>query len=374
MAARIAQCRAEAAEPYAGNPLVYHKNFQPFGPGNNFDYYQGIDTELSKAAEEGPDPDAYRAEHGKCPKGYRYNEEEAQCAPIDVKDVSDKEGAVPGEKPEAPTQTRPKRRYLSEERHRELDELAKKDWASYESEVDRLRQEGVLPDRETAKLLVQIEKVDDLPDDIRKDPGKLREVLEQQEAQRRHEENTLSKTVAYLEQFAKEKKRAELRGEKPPRLNTLKMLTDVEELYGRNLGFDKEMTAKEIDASQDLFAKSLVGPKPNTRAWKIRKWFERLLKPLPVWTPGKVRGSTGGTMKKTMKTILDDVAEALEQRRARALAALVDAEASGFPEADKLPDAARTPAGQADWKLQTSDFDEDLGFPPYDKKRPKVVF
>jgi hypothetical protein len=66
------------------------------------------------------------------------------------------------------------------------------------------------------------------------------------------------------------------------------------------------------------------------------------------------------------------VADELEKRGALKLSRIVDAEASGLPEADKLPDGEKAKVWDEDWTQQTSDYREDLGYPPYDKVRPKA--
>jgi hypothetical protein len=67
----------------------------------------------------------------------------------------------------------------------------------------------------------------------------------------------------------------------------------------------------------------------------------------------------------TIRTLLRRTAVELHVRGSLDLAREVLAEASGYPEADKLPDGAETPEWQADWKVGTSDFASDLGYPPY---------
>lgn len=67
----------------------------------------------------------------------------------------------------------------------------------------------------------------------------------------------------------------------------------------------------------------------------------------------------------TIRTLLRRTAVELHVRGAVDLAREVLAEASGYPEADSLPDAPTTPEWQTDWKLGTSDFASDLGYPPY---------
>lgn len=67
----------------------------------------------------------------------------------------------------------------------------------------------------------------------------------------------------------------------------------------------------------------------------------------------------------TIRSILRRTAVELYVRGSKDLADEVLAEASGYPEADRLPDTPVTPAGEVDWKLGTSDFTGDIGYPPY---------
>jgi hypothetical protein len=67
----------------------------------------------------------------------------------------------------------------------------------------------------------------------------------------------------------------------------------------------------------------------------------------------------------TMRSLLRRTAVELYARGSENLAQDVLAEASGYPEADQLPEPPVTPEGELDWKLGTSDFSADLGFPPY---------
>ena len=73
-----------------------------------------------------------------------------------------------------------------------------------------------------------------------------------------------------------------------------------------------------------------------------------------------------------VQVVLDVIAQELEKRKATTLATLVDAEASGLPEADQMPDVPKAEPFENDWRFGTSDMGEDLGVPPYDKVRPKV--
>lgn len=74
----------------------------------------------------------------------------------------------------------------------------------------------------------------------------------------------------------------------------------------------------------------------------------------------------------TMQKLLRRTAVELYVRGSVDLAREALAEASNYPEADELPDPPETPEWQTDWKLGTSDFDSDLGVPPYDHPRPQV--
>lgn len=70
----------------------------------------------------------------------------------------------------------------------------------------------------------------------------------------------------------------------------------------------------------------------------------------------------------TIRTLLRRTAVELHVRGSHELAREALAEASGFPEADRLPGGPETPEWQTDWKLGTSDFASDLGYPPYRKR------
>lgn len=70
-----------------------------------------------------------------------------------------------------------------------------------------------------------------------------------------------------------------------------------------------------------------------------------------------------------MRTLLRRTAVDLYVRGSKDLAREVLAEASGYPESDKLPDG---PAPEHEEVLKTSDWGEELGVPPYTTRRPKV--
>jgi hypothetical protein len=74
----------------------------------------------------------------------------------------------------------------------------------------------------------------------------------------------------------------------------------------------------------------------------------------------------------TIRTLLRRTAVELQVRGSTELAKAVLTESSNYPEADELPEPPQTPEWQTDWKLGTSDFDSDLGYPPYDRPRPEV--
>lgn len=71
----------------------------------------------------------------------------------------------------------------------------------------------------------------------------------------------------------------------------------------------------------------------------------------------------------TMRALLRRMAVELHVRGSVELAQEVLAEASGYPEADKLKEGPAPEDGEV---LKTSDSSEDLGFAPYDKKRERV--
>jgi DNA/RNA endonuclease YhcR with UshA esterase domain len=244
-----------------------------------------------------------------------------------------------------------------------------------------------LPDEETAEMMVKIKGFDDLPDDVKNDKEKIREILTQQQAQKEHEKRVIQEQMKYLKEFDEQNELAIERGDEPQKLNVVQMMTQINEDLGRELEKTPEEVAETVQGNEDMLLKALTGaaPKPGSKASKLKKWFERITQPLPDLSPlwdriGGVRSSFRGDVmaKRRVKAVrrtqalLDSVAETLEERGALKLSRLVDAEASGLPEADKLPDGEKAKIWDEDWTQQTSDYREDLGFPPYDEARPKV--
>lgn len=253
-------------------------------------------------AQQGDDdPDAYREEHGRCPDNYNWDEEEQTCVPTggdDDEAVDEKPAAEEPTEPEPtepepkkPTKklevktTKPETEQQRKKREAKLWDLFRSDPEQYRQEVARMRDDGRLPDRETAELLVKVDDVDSLPPKIRRSPKRLRQVIEQQEAQRQHEKRVLDETTRYLENFEAERERAIESGKKPAKLNVLKLLSDLDQQYGRRVADNK--SAELLQQHGDKLAKGFgsAKPKPGSLSYRLRTFFERLVRPLPRWKP-----------------------------------------------------------------------------------------
>jgi hypothetical protein len=262
-----------------------------------------------------------------------------------------------------------------------LNELSKKDKKAYDKEVQRMRDEGELPDKKTAELLVQVRGMKDL---LKKDPGlkndpeRVKEIIEQQKAQRDHEKRMIERQRQFLENFAEEKELAEIRGDPPPKLDPNTFALTTEALFGRDFDQATMKEAEELggdDDDIDNWLEDTVNRRQPNRKSKFGKWLEKLFKPLPEFEDQRSARSSWEDRKMTpgkMQTVLDAVAEELDRRKAPLLASVVDAEASDLPEADKMPEPPKLKPNDNDNRLGTSDMGEDLGMPPYDKVRPKV--
>lgn len=388
-----------------------------------------------RGAGEKLKPDAYREKHGKCPRGFQFDRKAGKCVPKggtptdQPEDAPDQDLDQPEEAPKKKRKLTPEQKALKQklkekqqkkqapqkekeqqqreakkesqklmrdlrrkdlpvaEKNKLLTQLSGKNWNAYRQEVDRMRESGELPDEETAEMMVTIKGFDDLPDDVKNDKEKLREVLTQQQGQREHEKRVIQKQMKYLKDFDDKNELAVERGDKPEPLNIIQMMTKINQDLGRELATMPEEVAKALKGDEDLLLRSLVrtAPKPGSRGSKLKKWFEKITQPLPdlspVWDRLGARSSfEGDVMSKQRRVkavrrtqaLLDTVADTLEQRGALKLSRLVDAEASGLPEADKLPDGEKAKKWDEDWTQKTADYREDLGYPPYDKVRPGV--
>lgn len=387
------------------------------------------ESDFAKSAEEKVKPDEYREQHGKCPRGFRFDEGEQKCVPS-----GEGEEAPPGEPEEKPKkkltpeqqklkkklrkkqiekkerekESPEKKKALEEKESKKkaakqmrdlrnpripmkekqalLDDLANKNWDAYQKEVERLRETGELPDRDTAELMMKIKDLEDLPEEWKTDKNILRERVDQQQALREHKKRVVQKQLKYLENFEENNRLAEERGEQPQKLNLMKMMADIEKELGappvvtpippKEIKEAGKILSEDEGALRDILKG--IAPKPGSRASRARKVLDRIFQPLPDLSPfweklfGARSSFEGDIMLNRIMATLDDVAEELERRGDRKLASLVDAEASGLPEADKLPDGEKSQPWDEDWTQQTSDYREDLGYPPYDKVRPRV--
>lgn len=382
-------------------------------------------------------PDAYREKHGKCPRGFQFDRKAGKCIPkggapddqpedapeqeLDqpeeappkkrkqkltpkqkalkkkLKEKQQKKQAPQKEKEQQQRETKKESQKLMRDLRRKdlpvekknelLTQLSDKNWNAYRQEVDRMRESGELPDEETAEMMVKIKGFDDLPDDVKNDKEKLREVLTQQQGQREHEKRVIQEQMKFLQHFDDQNELAVERGDEPQPLNIVQMMTKINHDLGRELETTPEEVADAVKGNEDLLLQSLVrrAPKPGSKGSRLKKWFEKITQPLPdlspVWDRLGARSSfEGDVMSKQRRVkavrraqaLLDTVADTLEQRGSIKLARLVDAEASGLPEADKLPDGEKAKKWDEDWTQQTADYREDLGYPPYNKVRPKV--
>jgi hypothetical protein len=324
-------------------------------------------------------PDEYRDRHGRCPPGYKYDADREGCQksddPDDRPDEKD-EAAEPdtkdrsADKPadESDEDKLAKQVEKRKARREKLSRLFEEDFQGYQNEVARMRETGELPDRETSELLVQIDKIDDLPDEVLNDKEKLREIIEQQAAQRDHEERVLERTEQALQDHAKKVEIAKKAGKQPPRLSPLKLLQDIEEQFGRPLPARTEKTDKiltdQADMLSDIVSESAANP--GQPSYWMKKFFARLTRPIPKWKPfespragdlglEKLLGASV-TKERHMSDIvavLDMVAEELE-RRGSSEASRVDAAVAELEGGEREVTAAS---------------ETEIGFPPYDQER-----
>ncbi len=342
------------------------------------------------------DPDAYREEHGRCPKGWKFDEDEGKCVPRSS--LSDQlMGPRDTPKPDAPPKKKKKVKEEKKERKKKgkeaaqekekWDQIAKnasKDPEAYKQWADQMRKEGKLPPLEVAEKLVKIKNISELKKkypDLESKPKMIDRIIKMQENQAKMEESLLKERKRYLENFKKATEKAQKLGKEPPKLNLLKFMQDTEGLMGRSLLSDPAdyKTAEELSKPGQLQRAFRGGATdPGSSGYKFHKWLDKILKPIPTWKPF-AQSSTEDPMKRNIIATLDRVAEKLEQRGAKRLAASVDktshriqAGDTDFPEPDEMSDAPKAQPFENDWRLGTSDMGEDLGYPPYDKPRPRV--
>lgn len=332
---------------------------------------------LILAAGDDVDPDKYHKEHGRCPKGFEFNKKEKSCQPSkhgerkERKQSRTRKGELDKLAAEDPTAYREEIKKSRAANREKLDKLSEEDFGAYEKEVARMRESGELPSKEVSQLLIKIKSEDDIPDEALNDPVKLQQIIDQQEAVREDRSRRLQAASAQIADFEKKREQAKEAGQDPPKMDFMKLMSD--------LNMDLPTQVEEVmdeSASDDLFAAiSDSAPEPGSRSSKMKKWFENLFStPSLDFTKILKRlrgGSTGAGM--DIRATLDAVAEVLERRGAKKLAAVVDSELSeNFPEADDLAEV--TPGKEWDrlFTVKTSDYSEDLGFPPYDRVRPAV--
>lgn len=287
-----------------------------------------------------------------------------------------------------------------------LNNMAKKDPAKYRETVDKLRQEGVLPDPKTARMMISVENPDDVPEEIKKDPKKLKQFVRQHVEQRQHEERIRDARIKHLEQNINNRVKMMEDGKVPKDVPWLKFLSNTEKQFGRPIPH-KEEAVKQLQKGWDKLkaTNKRSAPEPNRWAYKLKKWAATLIRPIQKF---RRSGSTAMTIAR-FQMVLDEVSEGLEARKATKLAAYVDVvtarivadnqrrqtvalldaaseylDATGngalaakidkvaFPLADELPTPTKVKPGDLDFELQTGDYGENLRFPPYDKARPKT--
>jgi 2'-5' RNA ligase len=348
------------------------------------------DAKKAKDAGKGDElqPDAYREEHGKCPEGYHFKD--GSCQKVAPSKDSDTDPGVRESKPETPaddtlhddqdiddqdidgydeyddqttptedtdkhgeeaedadvvkrleklrgsdlgfiTETDPKtgdQVRVKTKRQKLLDDVAKTDWKTYEAEVKRMRESGELPDLETGLLLSKIKDWRDLPDDVKRDKEKLTKLVEQQNKAALHEERVLNEQIKYLEEFEYQCSLAEDRGEKPPVLEPLKMMAEIERQIGRTIpDAKKEKCSKWLDENVVRNAVRRSGVKPASKRYSFLKFFEVMFGPQKPLRMPKFKTASSSL---EVVSMLDNLADELERRGDRKLALLVDLRASNL--------------------------------------------
>jgi hypothetical protein len=352
---------------------------------------------LHAAKDDELKPDEYRQKHGRCPDGYEYDplsdscepKEGADDAPADEpekkgkKSKKGKKGKKKGDKkaPKGPPPSRPPSPKTPgdwldgrKERGDYLEKLFHDDPELYQQEADRMRESGELPDRETAEMLVKIKDVEDLPPEVLKDKEELAKIVAQQENQRRIEEMVLEGAEQELRDLEKQRQRAVKTGKQPPKIEPFKFLQDLEQKYNRNLLGESEEIEQILDDEADEFAKivSDSATKPGEPAYWWKKWWEKVTKPIPTWTPFEgdvlkgLEKMVGGSVE--AKTLTSPDVTGMEPREI------------GFPPYDRdrqprkhIPDEpSGRPAFPPYEPVETVEYrDRDArmqGFPPYDGK------
>lgn len=230
-------------------------------------------------------PDEYRRQHGKCPQGFRHDPEADKCVrhtPEDSQEPREQEQPDPSTKEaEEPGKSRDKAPDGSDDTR---ESFQRKGFRRYRAKIDKLRREGKLPDEETSKLLVQIDNPGDLPEEVKRDKGALRETIKQQEALRVHQDRVLRKQLSNIQEYERKVERAKDLGEAPPKFSVLEMLRDIEEYQGAPVGVPEA----EVDKLQDAINRSAT--RPGSRTFKLRDWLDSWVR-IPKWrTKAEVTG------------------------------------------------------------------------------------
>lgn len=357
-------------------------------------------------------PEKYREQHGRCPDGYEYDPLSDTCEPKDAEEKDEREEETRDAKDEAKDERQTDDKKAQDDQAKDdtskdkaplkpppspktpgdwldgrkergdyLEKLFHEDFDKYKSEAKRMREAGELPDRDTAVMLSKIKNVDDLPKDVLQDKEKLAKVIAQQDAQRRVEELTLQHAEQKLKDLAKQREVALKAGKTPPKLNPFKFLNDIEEMYNRDLGVDPERVKQILDQEEDQFAQivSDSATKPGEPAYWWKKWWEKVTRPIPVWTPG---GSTAFEDLGLDKLTGASVRRSGVSTTARTSPGVTNMAPSeiGFPPYDRDRQPRRYIADQPSGRPAFPPYDEVVtveykdrdarmqGFPPYDGK------
>ena len=384
-------------------------------------------TNAADNKDEPLKPDEYRQEHGRCPDGYEYDPLTDKCESKEPKPDKAEEPEAPDEKTdereedeqkdkaEEQDKAEEKKKALTKDRPPSpktagdwldgrkargdyLEKLFDEDPELYQKEADRMRESGELPDRETAEMLVKIKNVDDLPPETLRDKEKLAKIIAQQDAQRKIEEMVLEKAEKELKDLDKRREVAIKAGKKPPSIDPFKFLNDIEEGYNRKLSGDTEQTRKILEDEADEFAKivSDAATKPGEPAYWWKKWWQKVTRPIPVWTPGKsdsaadlgldklIGGSVNRTAAHTSPGVTNMEPREIgfppydRDRQPRRYIADEPSGRPGFPPYDAVEtveyrerDARMQGFPPYDGKGEPHD-SETIGLPPYNRKQPHV--
>jgi hypothetical protein len=249
------------------------------------------------------DPDQYREEHGRCPRGYRWRD--GKCQPMGKgNDTEQPDESAPTTEPGGEVTEKPKakpkkkntgvevrrQRVARKKAEQELADLFDSDIERYMERADELRAQGVLPSRDAAEKLAEIDDWKDLPERVIRNPEALQKIVNQQAAQRAHEERMVERKVKYLDDFMFKRELAEERGEKPPRLSLVKMARDLDKEMGRPVG---KNFAKSVNKLSKTLRSGKAASDPGSWAQKLKEIMEGLV--LPKWRH-RIQGSVEGSL------------------------------------------------------------------------------